>query len=69
MATIKKYKLKNGATRYMFSAYIGKDINGKQLNTTRRGFKTKKEAQLASSRILIDISNGKKLLMKMTFYL
>lgn len=44
----------------MFSAYIGKDINGKQLNTTRRGFKTKKEAQLASSRILIDISNGKK---------
>lgn len=60
MATIKKYKLKNGETRYMFNAYIGKDINGKQLNTTRRGFKTKKEAQLASSRILIDISNGKK---------
>ncbi|CAI2620639.1 hypothetical protein AKUG0420_09480 [Apilactobacillus kunkeei] len=43
MATIKKYKLKNGETRYMFNAYIGKDINGKQLNTTRRGFKTKKK--------------------------
>lgn len=62
MATIKKYKLKNGETRYMFNAYIGRDNNGRQLNTTRRGFKTKKEATLASSKILLDVDDGEKII-------
>lgn len=60
MTAIKKYTLKNGETRYMFNAYLGSQANGKQRRTTRRGFKTKKEAQLASSRLLVDIDKGKK---------
>nr|WP_326187492.1 Arm DNA-binding domain-containing protein [Exiguobacterium indicum] len=45
--TIKSYKLKSNATRYMFHLYIGVDpLTGKELSTTRRGFLTKKEARM-----------------------
>lgn len=44
---IESYKLKNGETRYKFNAYLGLDpLTGKEIRTNRRGFKTKKQAQL-----------------------
>ncbi|WP_449443148.1 Arm DNA-binding domain-containing protein [Ureibacillus acetophenoni] len=50
--TIKSYKLKNNETRYMFQLYIGVDpLTGKEQSTTRRGFKTKKEAKRCLNRI------------------
>lgn len=43
---IKKYLTKDGETRYMLQAYLGVDpFTGKQKRTTRRGFKTQKEAK------------------------
>jgi len=59
MTTIKSYELNNGDKRYMFQVYVGVDpLTGKEKRTTRRGFKTKKEAQLALSRIQLEIDNG-----------
>lgn len=59
MSIIKEYKLKNGEKRYMFKLYVGTDeLTGKEKHTTRRGFKTIKEAKLALSRIQLEISNG-----------
>lgn len=57
--TIKEYKLKNGDKRYMFQVYVGVDpLTGKEQRTTRRGFKTKKQAELALARIKLQIENG-----------
>lgn len=48
MATFEQYKKKNGKKLWKFQTYLGVDpLTGKQVRTTRRGFKTKKEAQLA----------------------
>jgi len=48
---IKKYLTKDGETRYMLQAYLGVDpFTGKQRRTTRRGFKTQKEAKKADAR-------------------
>lgn len=60
MASIKKYTKKDGSTAYQFDAYIGTDpMTGKQKRTTRRGFKTMKEAKLALSRLQVEIAaNG-----------
>lgn len=56
MTEIKKYTKKDGSTAHMFNAYLGVDpITGKQKRTTRRGFATKKEAQLALSRLKVEI--------------
>lgn len=45
---IKKYTTANGETRYILKAYLGVDpLTGKQKRTTRRGFKSKKEAKQA----------------------
>ncbi|MBK5348534.1 tyrosine-type recombinase/integrase [Bacillus sp. TH44] len=56
---IKAYNLKNGEKRYQFQIYIGIDpLTGKQQRTTRRGFKTKKEAELDLARIKLEISKG-----------
>lgn len=56
---IKSYKLKNGDKRYLFKAYLGTNsITGKRVETTRRGFKTKEEAQLAMYRLKLDYKNG-----------
>ncbi|MGY3704769.1 site-specific integrase [Vagococcus martis] len=63
MATqIKKYTKKDGTTAYMFKKYLGIDpITGKQRETTRRGFKSVKEAKLALSRLEVEIAeNGLK---------
>ncbi|MEK4023499.1 site-specific integrase [Sporosarcina sp. FSL W7-1283] len=58
-STIESYKLKNGEKRYMFQIYVGVNpLTGKEQRTTRRGFKTQKEAQLALSRLRLAIDNG-----------
>ncbi len=57
--TIESYLLKNGEKRYQFQIYIGTDeLTGKQKRTTRRGFKTQKEAKLELARIKLQIDNG-----------
>ncbi|SPS07294.1 site-specific integrase [Latilactobacillus sakei] len=58
MAKIRKYE-KNGQEFYMFQAYLG--INpqtGKEKRTTRRGFKTRKEARLALSTLELQADSG-----------
>lgn len=50
MAVIKEYRKKDGSKWYYFKAYTGIDpMTGKEKNTTRRGFKTKKEARQAAT--------------------
>lgn len=59
MTTIKKYTKKDGSTAYMFQAYIGVDpLTGKKKRTTRRGFKTQKEAKLALAQLQIEIESN-----------
>lgn len=69
MTTIKKYTKKDGSTAYMFNVYLGTDpVTGKPKRTTRRGFKSIKEAKLTLARLEIDIeANGFKTHTKMTF--
>ena len=57
---IKKYKLKNGDTRYMFHSYIGVDlVADKDVYRKRSGFRTKKEAEIAEARLMNDFhKNG-----------
>ena len=53
---IKKYTLKNGETRYLFQTYLGVDpLTGKERRTTRRGFKTIKEAKQAERNLLLNV--------------
>lgn len=55
--SIKKYTKKNGNTAYMFKKYLGVDpVTGKQKETTRRGFKTLKEAKRALSLLDFEIN-------------
>lgn len=59
VSPINSYKLKNKELRYEFSAYLGVDaLTGKQKRTMKRGFKTRKEAELALARIKLDVANG-----------
>ena len=52
MAKIKKYKKKDGSDAYMFQVYLGKDPKtGKAKKTTRRGFESRQEANVALSRL------------------
>lgn len=56
---IEKYTLADGSIRYLFKIYLGLDpLTGKELRTTRRGFKTQKEAELALARMKLEIANG-----------
>lgn len=58
MANIKKYTKKDGTTAYLFNVYLGIDpLTGKKKRTTRRGFKTHKEAKLALSKILVEVDD------------
>ncbi|MGE7910775.1 tyrosine-type recombinase/integrase [Lysinibacillus xylanilyticus] len=58
-SSITSYQNKYGRTLYMFRVYLGVDeLTGKAKTTTRRGFKTKKEAELALSKIKIQVSEG-----------
>ena len=58
MATFKQYTKKDGTKLWMFKTYLGTDANGKQITTTRRNFNTKKEAQLALSRLKVKFEKG-----------
>lgn len=56
---IKKYLAKDGETRYMLQAYLGVDpFTGKQKRTTRRGFKTQKEAKKAERELLLSVEEN-----------
>ncbi|WP_312505937.1 site-specific integrase [Lysinibacillus sp.] len=56
---IEKYKLLDGSIRYLFKIYLGLDpLTGKEMRTTRRGFKTQKETELALARMKLEIANG-----------
>ncbi len=58
MTKIQKYKKKDGSTSYMFQAYLGvHPQTGKKRRTTKRGFKTMKEAKIALARIQIESKN------------
>ncbi|MFL0438781.1 tyrosine-type recombinase/integrase [Enterococcus pernyi] len=59
MATFKQYEKKDGSKAWLFQAYLGIDqLTGKEIRTTRRNFRTKKEAQLALSRLQVDFENN-----------
>lgn len=56
---IKKYTTKNRETRYLFQTYLGIDpLTGKERRTTRRGFKTIKEAKQAERNLLLDVEEN-----------
>ncbi|ODJ70244.1 site-specific integrase [Brochothrix thermosphacta] len=58
MATFKQYSTKKGK-RWLFKHYIGtNEETGKRESVLRRGFATKKEANLALSRLLLEIEQG-----------
>lgn len=60
MAMIKQYNKKNGEKAWYFKTYLGLDpLTRKKKYTTKRGFKTQKEAKLALSRLELEIeTNG-----------
>lgn len=56
---IKKYTTKHGEIRYLFQTYLGIDpATGKERRTTRRGFKTIKEAKQAERNLLLDVEEN-----------
>ena len=56
---IKKYITKKGETRYLFQTYLGIDpATRKEKRTTRRGFKTIKEAKAAERDLLLDVEEN-----------
>lgn len=56
---IKEYALKDGSKRYMFKFYLGTGpLTGKPMTTTRRGFKSRKEAQDAMNQLQFEVYNG-----------
>ena len=56
---IKKYLTKKGETRYLFQTYLGIDpATRKEKRTTRRGFKTIKEAKAAERDLILDIEEN-----------
>ena len=56
---IKEYIKQDGSKAYMFQTYLGVDpATGKPRKTTRRGFATKKEAQLTLSRLKFEIEEN-----------
>lgn len=58
MAILKQYKKSDVTTAWFYKLYMGKDpITGKERRTTRRGFKTKKEACLDLARLQLEIES------------
>ncbi|MGE7185706.1 tyrosine-type recombinase/integrase [Peribacillus sp. NPDC006672] len=59
MAVTKQYEKKDGTKAWLFQAYLGVDpLTGKEKRTTRRGFKTEKEANLALARLQLDVDKN-----------
>ncbi|MEH6977830.1 Arm DNA-binding domain-containing protein, partial [Bacillus pseudomycoides] len=58
MASFRKYQTKDGA-KWLYKIYTTIDPKtGKKKQTTKRGFKTKKEAQLHAAKAETELSNG-----------
>jgi integrase len=58
MQKIVKYKTADNELRYEFQLYLGIDPQtGRKKRTRRRGFKTKKSAELALSRLKLELAN------------
>ncbi|EPH86943.1 site-specific recombinase, phage integrase family [Enterococcus faecalis 06-MB-DW-09] len=56
-ARVKSYLNKNNEQLYMFQLYLGTDpLTGKKKRTTRRGFKTAREADIALKRLEVSLS-------------
>lgn len=56
---IKQYTKKDGKKYYMLQIFLGKDeVTGKKKYTTRRGFKTRKEAVLCEAKIKTEIATN-----------
>lgn len=56
---IKKYTTKDGETRYLLQIYLGIDpVTKKEKRTTRRGFKTIKEAKQAERNLLLSVEEN-----------
>lgn len=61
MASISSYKLKNGKTRYQFTAYAGTDKGlGKQKQIHKRGFRTAKAANDAAKLVEANVVTAKR---------
>jgi len=59
MANFKQYTKKDGTTLWQFQAYLGTDpMTGKSVKTTRRNFRSKKEAQTALARLQIEFDES-----------
>ena len=63
MASFTQYKLANGKKKWKFQAYLGTDPDtGERVKTTRRGFDSKKEAQVSLAHLQADFEkNSRKL--------
>lgn len=60
MAHFQKYQKKDGTSAWMFKAELPRDpVTGKRRQTTKRGFKTKKEAQFAAAELEVHKQTGK----------
>lgn len=59
MAKFKQYTKKDGTKWWMFMAYLGLDpTTGKQVNTTKRNFATKREATASYDRLKVQFQSG-----------
>ena len=62
MGKITKYTDNHGKTKYQFQLYLGKDqTTGKAKTTRRRGFNTKREAQITRSRLIVELKDRGKI--------
>ena len=56
MPEAKPYTKKDGKTYYEIRGYLGVDKStGKKIKSTRRGFKSKKEAELAMAKLMLEV--------------
>lgn len=61
MASFKQYTTKNGKKKWQFQAYLGTDTDtGERIKTTRRGFSSKKEAQIVLAQLQTDFENNQR---------
>ena len=59
MATITDYTTKSGKKYYKFQLYVGTDpLTGRRIKTTRSKFRNKKEAEIALSRLQLEIEEN-----------
>lgn len=55
---IRKYKLKSGKERWMFSQHLGYDSKGKRIVATRKGFISWSDANNALNKIIREFNDG-----------